>query len=106
MEKYIRTLISKGMSRIEAEMFIDGLTKVILEKREPEPIKAIFPTYYKIKTIDSNTNEDLGFIKFDVGFDAKFFDYDTAKKICTYLNEHDIYRQLDCLLYTSDAADE
>lgn len=97
MEKYIRTLISKGMSRIEAEMFIDGLTKVILEKREPEPIKAIFPTYYKIKTIDSNTNEDLGFIKFDVGFDAKFFDYDTAKKICTYLNEHDIYRQLDSI---------
>lgn len=26
-----------------------------------------------------------------------FFDYDTAKKICTYLNEHDIYRQLDSI---------
>lgn len=96
MEKYIRTLISKGMSRIEAEMFIDGLTKVILEKREPEPIKAIFPTYYKIKTIDSNTNEDLGFIKFDVGFDAKFLIM-ILPKICTYLNEHDIYRQLDSI---------
>lgn len=50
MEKYIRTLISKGMSRIEAEMFIDGLTKVILEKKENQnQLKQYFLHTIKLK---------------------------------------------------------
>lgn len=89
MEKYINKLISLGMTREDAEMFIDG----ILGVRSLEPVRAILPTYYKIKTIDLDTNKDFGYIKFDVGVDAKFYDYDTVRKIYTYLIEHDTYKQ-------------
>jgi hypothetical protein len=79
---YVNEKVEKSMvsASINENIKKRNVAKKAMFAFEAEENRAIFPTYYKIKTIDSNTNEDLGFIKFDVGFDAKFFDYDTAKK--------------------------
>jgi len=43
MEKYIGKLISLGMCRNDAEIFIDGLTKIILEKKIVNLFMLSFP---------------------------------------------------------------
>lgn len=90
MEKYIGKLISLGMCRNDAEIFIDGLTKIILE-RNSEPVHAILPRYYKIKVMNGENN--LGYIKAEItNRDMKFLSEDDVEKVIRHLVEHDAYR--------------
>lgn len=80
------------MTREDAEMFIDG----ILGVKRLEPVRAILPVYYKIRTISLDNNhkaENLDFVKLDAGIEARFYDYNSAKRVYTYLVEHSVYKQ-------------